>query len=419
VPAGSPVPPRPVRPATLHELPVLVVDDNATNRRILEEMLTNWRMRPLAVAEGRSALAALRRTVAAGTPFQLVLLDGHMPEMDGFSLAEHIQQAPELRGIAIVMLTSAGEPGDVARCRDLGISASLMKPVKQSELLDAILTALGRSLQEPPPRPAAPRPAPAGGRPLRVLLAEDHPVNQRLAVRLLEKQGHAVVVANNGREALAALEREPFDLVLMDVQMPELDGLEATAQLRRQERGTSRHVPVIAMTAHAMTGDRERCLAAGMDGYVSKPIRAEELLEALAGVALPPAAAPPAGPAAGAPREAEVFDKDEALQRVGGDVDLLRELVEVFLESCPGQLRELREAAAAGDPERMRRTAHAIKGAVSNFGARLAVEAAQRLETMDRDGVASAAQTCAALEDRLARLQLTLAAFAEGVASGR
>jgi PAS domain S-box-containing protein len=417
LPQGAALRPPPARPASLHDLPVLVVDDNATNRRILEEMLGHWHMRPVAVEDGRAALAALRRAVDTGEPFPLVLLDGHMPEMDGFALAEQIRRSPDLTGTTIVMLTSAGQPGDVARCRELGITAYLMKPVKQSELLDTILTALGSSWEPPEPALAA-GPAPSG-RPLHVLLAEDNAVNQKLVVRLLEKQGHTVVVAGNGREALAALERGRFDLVLMDVQMPELDGLAATARIRASEASGGSYtpagtrLPILAMTAHALKGDRERCLAAGMDGYVCKPIQSQQLFEAIADVVSGGAAAGPAAPPVSP--AAEVLDKAEALGRVGDDVELLKELVGLFLESCPRQLAELRQAVARRDAPALRRTAHALKGAVGIFGARAAVAAAQRLETMGRaEDLTHADAACAALEEALARLEPALADLVAG-----
>ncbi|MBX3026935.1 response regulator [bacterium] len=263
--------------AQLRDLRALVVDDNATNRRLVEQCLRNWRMLPTAVESGAEALRALIRARAAGTPFPLVLIDGRMPEMDGFALAARIQEDPTLTGSTVLMLTSDDRPGDLARCRELGIAAYLVKPIRQSELLDAIVTALG----SPEPRASAPPPAPraAGGRVLRVLLAEDNQVNQRLAVRLLEKRGHQVVVVDNGRDAVATAVEQRFDLVLMDVQMPEMDGFEATAALRAAERGTGIRRPIIAMTAHAMKGDRERCLLAGMDDYLAKPIQPSELFE--------------------------------------------------------------------------------------------------------------------------------------------
>jgi signal transduction histidine kinase/CheY-like chemotaxis protein len=294
VPAGAAPVPRPVR---LHALPVLVVDDNATNRRILGEMLSHLGMRPQLVDGADAALKALRGAVEAGDPFPLVLLDGSMPGMDGFGLAGNIRGRPELAGTTLVMLTSAGQPGDAARCRELGIQAYLIKPVKQSELLDAVFTALGVSAGDGPAPPAPA--APPIRRRLHVLLAEDNVVNQRLAVRLLEKHGHTVSLTGTGREALAALERQSFDLILMDVEMPEMDGLEATAEIRRRERDTARHVPILAMTAHAMKGDRERCLEAGMDGYVSKPIQAQELWQAIEVLAMTATAAAACGRGAG------------------------------------------------------------------------------------------------------------------------
>ncbi len=267
--AQGPAPrPAAAQPTRLHGMRVLVVDDNATNRRILEEVLRAWGVRPLAVDGGAAALTALRQAADAGEPFPLVLLDGHMPEMDGFTLAGHIRRERERGGVALVMLTSAARPEDVARCRELGIDVYLMKPVKQSELFDAVLSALGQALHRDE-EAAAPAAAEGPRRPLRVLLAEDHPVNQKLAVRLLEKRGHSVVVAGDGRQALAALDRQPFDLVLMDVQMPDMDGYETAGRIRRAEQGGGRRLPILAMTAYAMKGDRERCLAAGMDDYVA------------------------------------------------------------------------------------------------------------------------------------------------------
>jgi CheY-like chemotaxis protein len=275
--------PRPAEPANLRDLPVLVVDDNATNCRILEEMLKSWRMRPTGVVGGHEALAVLDQARKAGKTFPLILLDAQMPGMDGFALVERMKQIPELVGATIMMLTSAGHRGDAARCRELGIAAYLTKPIKQSELLQAILLALGTPAKKEARLPLVTRHVLRESRQrLRILLAEDNAVNQTLAVRLLEKWGHAVTVAGDGRAALAALEKTGFggfDLVLMDVQMPEMDGLETTAAIRVKEKVTGGHIPIIAMTAHTMKGDRERCLAAGMDGYISKPVQAQELFE--------------------------------------------------------------------------------------------------------------------------------------------
>jgi CheY-like chemotaxis protein len=268
----------------LRGVKVLVVDDNRTNRRILEGMLKHWEMKVLTVESGALALEQLSEAREAGMPYRLVLTDMHMPKMDGFALIEAIRERPELSTATIMMLTSAGHKGDAARCKELAVSAYLLKPIRQSELREAIARVLGAeksagaiplitrfSLQD----------AREPGSSLKVLLAEDNLVNQRLAVRLLEKRGHRVVVAANGIEALAALKKETFELIFMDVQMPEMDGMEATAAIREAEKGSGERVPVIALTAHAMKGDREKCLAVGMDGYLTKPIRPQELDDVL------------------------------------------------------------------------------------------------------------------------------------------
>ncbi len=410
-PRGAPAERAPAPRVTMPGLPVLVVDDNATNRRILEKALAGWAMRPTCVEGGEQALAALGRAHQAGEPFALVLIDGHMPGMDGFTLADRIQRTPQTAGATLVMLTSGGQPGEAARCRELGIASYLMKPIKQSDLLRAISSALHLTSQgepRPGPVPAAPR---GLQRPLRVLLAEDNMVNQRLAVRLLEKAGHTAVVVGNGREAVAALERQPFDLVLMDVEMPDMNGFEATAVIREQEKKTGRHVPIVAMTAHALKGDRERCLAAGMDGYVPKPIQAPELRRVMEEL-VPPGPAPQG--AAAAEPDGEAWDSSDALECVGGDRQLLAEICQVFAAQCPRWRADLRDAIARGDAARLCRTAHSLKGAVGNFRARAAFDQAQRLEAMGRDGdLTSAADVCARLETELDRLLPALAALAQ------
>jgi len=267
-------------PEILRGVRVLIVDDNRTNRGILEGMLKRWEMKPTAVEGGEEALKQLALAWEAGDPYGLILTDTHMPQMDGFRLVERIRESPQLATATIMMLTSAGRRGDAARCQKLGVAAYLLKPIRQSELREAI----GRVLGAEPEDGAIPLitrfTLQAMREPsafLSVLLVEDNAVNQRLAARLVEKRGHRVVVAANGREALAALEKDDYDLVLMDVQMPEMDGLEATAAIRKMEEGSGKHQTVVALTAHAMKGDEERCLAAGMDGYLSKPIRPAEL----------------------------------------------------------------------------------------------------------------------------------------------
>ncbi len=286
----------PVQPANLRGLRVLVVDDHETNRRILRDILTYWQMRPTVVDGGMVALAELRQAALAGSSYDLVLLDAMMPELDGFAVAERIRREPETARLPVLMLTSGGQLGELARCKEVAIDGYLIKPMKQSDLLDAILTVLGDKVAGLEPEPP-PKPTEEVGRPLRVLLAEDHPVNQKLVTRLLERAGHTVHVAPDGRVAVAALEREPFDLVLMDVQMPEMDGFEATAAIRAREREKGGHTVIVAMTAHAMKGDYERCLAAGMDGYVAKPIDRHDLFEAIRRLA-------PGEPGAGEPARA-------------------------------------------------------------------------------------------------------------------
>jgi CheY-like chemotaxis protein len=272
-------------PTMLADVRVLVVDDNATNRQILETTLSHWRMKSSSAAGAEDAIRLLKNAKSAGTPFGLMVVDCQMPDIDGFMLVERVQKLPELDGLITVMLTSGGQRGDAIRCKELGIAAYMIKPVLQSDLLEALLNVMG--LCEGAARPAelVTRHTLREGRaPLRILLTEDNAVNQLLALRILEKQGHVVVVVDNGAKALKACQENTFDLILMDVQMPVMDGVEATAAIREKERTTGKHVPIVAMTAHAMAGDRMRFLKAGMDGYVSKPIHLQELLEAIESV---------------------------------------------------------------------------------------------------------------------------------------
>jgi signal transduction histidine kinase/CheY-like chemotaxis protein len=285
VSGGKPIVVAPIVPTEiLQNVKVLVVDDNGTSRRILERMLSRWEMRLKSVENGEDALAELSAAREAGEPYALILTDLRMPKMDGFDLVERIRSKAELSTATIMVLASAGNSGDGVRCQELGVAAYLMKPIRQSELREAIARVLGDHGKEGP-LPLITRFSLQAARDpsafLRVLVAEDNPVNQLLAVRLLEKRGHRVVVAVNGREALQALDKGRFDLVLMDVQMPEMDGMEATAAIRQHEKSTGLHTPIIALTANAMKGDREKYLSSGMDGYLAKPIRPLELDELL------------------------------------------------------------------------------------------------------------------------------------------
>jgi two-component system, sensor histidine kinase and response regulator len=281
--------PHPTEEVSLAGLTVLIVDDNLTNRRILTDMLWLWEARPTAAASAQEALSLMRRASQQGHRFTLLLTDAHMPEMDGFDLATQIQSSPQLAKSVILMITSGQHPGDQARCRNLGISGYVTKPVRRAELRAAITGAFASHAQLTQTRAPTQPWATVTRDPLRtnvvppsrILLAEDNIVNQRVAIRLLEKEGHSVVVASNGTEALAAWRDQPFDVILMDVQMPQRDGFQTTAEIRRAESGTNIHVPIVAMTAHAMSGDRERCLAAGMDDYISKPIRKSDLMNVI------------------------------------------------------------------------------------------------------------------------------------------
>jgi signal transduction histidine kinase/CheY-like chemotaxis protein len=405
---GKAQPASPVLAAELQGLPVLVVDDNETNRRILYEMTRGWGMRPCAAESGALALAALETAQQEGDPFRLLLIDGNMPVMDGFELAEKVQRRVLRNGAAeatVLMLTSGGQPGEANRCRQLGISAYLLKPVLKADLLAAILTALSH-----PPTETADRPALVtrhtlreSARKLRILVAEDNAVNQAVILRVLQKMGHTPLLAQNGKEALALALAEKFDIAFMDVQMPEMDGLAATAAIREREKARGTHLPIFAMTAHAMKGDRERCLAAGMDGYVTKPVRFSDIEQTLASLATTPAA-----PVKAAEAEA-TWNRAEALDRIGGDEELLRDLCHIFLEESPKLLQKLQQAVAAGDADGVMRAAHSIKGEASYLGADGTSHAARQLEEMGHNkDLSRAGDMLAALEREVASLHLNL-----------
>lgn len=385
------------RPDTLLlQFPVLIADDNAVNRRIFVETLARWQMKPKAVEGGRAALAALLEAAEAGSPFALVLLDANMPDLDGFEVAERIRRQHILAGATIMMLTSSGQYGDAARCQELGVATYLTKPIRPAELLQAIYRALERPAGDVFSAQAVIS-LRGSARSLRVLLAEDNLVNQRVAVGLLTRRGHSVEVANNGREAIAALERGTFDVVLMDVQMPEVGGFEATAAIRARERETGGRVRIVAMTAHAMPGDRERCLAAGMDEYLSKPVEPRALFAMVeSGTTISDAPAAPATPH---------FDLEDLERRMGGDQALVRDVVRVFLDEGPRQLAAIRAAVGRGDGGLIRTTAHTLKGAVSYLCATRVVDAARELEAIGREGTIEKADAAyRRLESEMARL---------------
>jgi two-component system sensor histidine kinase/response regulator len=372
------------KPSALEGLRVLVVDDNGTNRRILEEMLASWHMRPMVASDATSAMSALRLAATSDRRFDAVILDGQMPEVDGFTLARRIRRDRDLARTRILMLTSIGHE-ERARGKTVA-NAYLSKPVKHSDLLDALTRVVGvstRFTQEAPAR------RPVGKRPrrvLRILVAEDNPINRTLVTTLLKKRGHKVTAVENGRAALdaTATENGQYDIVLMDLQMPELGGLEATAAIREREAGGNSHLPIIALTAHAMQGDRERCLAAGMDGYLSKPIDVDQLMSAVeqyGGRTSPETTAAPGGSSATA-----VFDEHAALACTGGDRRLLRKVVAMFQSDAPSNLRRIERALGARDAEALRMAAHALKGAIATVGSNAGRQAAAALEQLAKDG---------------------------------
>jgi two-component system sensor histidine kinase/response regulator len=384
---------------------VLVVDDNATNRSIFERTLTKWMMLPTTVDGGAAALRAVSEAQERSAPFDLVLLDVNMPEMDGFATVERMSSTIKGPVPTIMMLTSGDHTGDAARCRSMGIAAYLIKPVRQSSLRTAIL----RALTLPPTKPAvvvAPPPKPMSA-PLKILLAEDNAVNQRVATGLLQKAGHTVMVAENGREALTALESMAFDLILMDMQMPEMGGAEAMGIIREREQTAGGHMPIVALTAHALKGDRERCIEAGADGYVPKPISPPMLFHEIDLVLARLASSPGQRPSAS--------DRG-ALARVEADPAMLREIIAIFINDCPKQVAALRTGLDAGDWDAVYRAAHTLKGAVGNFQAQDIVAHLQRLEARAREGnLDTCRKIFEQVEAELARLIASLAESGERI----
>ena len=383
---------------SLRGIKVLVVDDHATNRRILEEVLKSWAMEVELVESGSAAIAALEAATQASA-FDLVLMDLMMPEMDGLETVARIRENAAFAQVPVLLLSSADRAGYSTRSRSLGIAHNLLKPVKQSDLLEAIGAAVAVAPSvETSRRDEAPMDEPMAVERCRVLLAEDGVINQQVAVRLLEERGHSVEVVNNGRAAVERVAEQPFDVVLMDVQMPEMDGIEATAAIRRAEAQTGGHIPIVAMTAHAMKGDRDRFLAAGMDGYVAKPVRPHELYAAVEG----------GDPNAEAELPAPVdvpFEWDAALESVGGDEAMLRELAEMFFTECPKLMEQIREHIAGADGPELRQAAHTLKGSAHVFGAEEVAGAAHRLEEIGREeAFADAEEALALLEDEVTRL---------------
>jgi two-component system, sensor histidine kinase and response regulator len=403
---------------SLRDMRVLIVDDNATNRQILANMLQKWHMHPSSAQSGAKAIVTLGEATGLGRSFPLILLDAQMPEMDGFALAECIKRNPEWRAATVMMLSSAGQRGDAMRCRELGIAAYLTKPIRPSELLDAILTALGTRVRPADTTELVTRHSLREKRMhLHILLTEDNAVNQLLALRLLEKQGHTVVTAANGRKALEAMDNDTFDAVLMDIQMPEMDGWEATRAIREKEKSTGGHIPIVAVTAHAMKGDQERCAAAGMDYYVAKPIRTPELLAVLAKIKSakevdgPDVFADP--PSKESLREA--IDMAAALERLDGDRALFNELAHLFEEECPKTVEGMRQAIAKHDVKSLEHHAHSLKGSSASLGAFSVSQAAGEIERLARsDNLEDTSVQFGVLQDEIERLFSELQVLGHG-----
>ena len=404
----------------LRDLRVLVVDDNATNRLILSEILASWQMRAVAVNDVAGALAALREAAGRGEPFHLVLTDALMPDVDGFTLATEIARDEQLATTKVILLTSAGLLRPRGQTGTATFAATLTKPVKQSDLLDAIVTTFAAA-NRPTAAPRARRPRRRSraklrkAQSLRVLVAEDNATNQKLVLTLLSQRGHEVVVVGNGRQAVETSAAQPFDVILMDVQMPELGGLEATAAIRARERDAGGHVPIIALTAHAMSGDRERCLAAGMDAYVSKPLRPQDLFSAIDLFFAPSDESRAEAVTAPPPEPAQKVDRATLLASFGGKAKLVADVVGVFLADTPTMLGRLRTAARAGDAAEVAAAAHAIKGAAGLFSQGQAFECARRLEKVARAGdLSSIDAVCADLETAISGLTEELRGLVQG-----
>ena len=404
---------------TMRGLRVLVVDDNATNRRIFHEMLSNWEMIPLLTTSAQEAMIEVERAADADWSFDLVLVDAMMPETDGFTLAKQLRNAPGTANAPIIMLSSGVRPGDDALAQSAGISTLLTKPVQQSVLLDAIQNAIERKAGTSATIQAVPEILPAGkpvSRALRIMIAEDNVINRAVAAGILEKQGHSLVHVENGREAVEATAREAFDLIFMDVQMPEMDGFEATRRIREMEQSNGHRTPIVAMTAHAMTGDRERCLAIGMDDYIAKPIRKEDLLRIIENCSNAAATRVPEPLAEsllnGTESAPSLYTREELLEQCDCDDELMEKLISLFNENTPRILDSIRESIAQRNSAGLEGAAHNLLSSLGAFGAGPARNLALRLEEQGQLGdFADADERFANLEREIDKIYDALGEF--------
>ena len=393
---------------------VLIVDDNATNRRILEDTLARWDMRPTMADSGPAALLLLHQAARTGWKYNLIVMDSQMPRMDGFEVLERIQASPELSAGTVMMLTSAERPEDARRCQELGVSAYLIKPVTQIELLRSIREIFS-GVQQPEEEKSARQRVVRTARRLHILLAEDNNLNQQVACGMLEAMGHSVTVADNGRKAVEACEAGAFDLIFMDIQMPEMDGYDATHLIRQRQQQSGVRAPIVAMTAHAMSGDREKCLAAGMDDYIPKPIALDQLfsvIESNAGhyqeaVEQTPGALPAEPGAAGQSTAGEdnapALDLEVILQRFGGNENLLRKAASMFPTEAETLLATLSRAREAGNVADLLTAAHTLKGMLRMFEVNRAANAAFELEREAREGSLGTVEQYEFLKSEVAR----------------
>ena len=415
------------KPQNLSEMPVLIVDDNTTNRIILQEMITSWGLVPTTTTNGKEALDRFNEAYNSGTPYPLILLDVQMPEMDGFEVAQRIKDAPAGKNTRIILLSSIGQRGDSDRCREIGISGYLPKPLKQSELFDAIMMTMGLR-EEEMPTVITRHKVYEERESFNILLVEDNQINQTLAIKLLETRGHHVTPTSNGVEAIQAFKKGDFDLILMDVQMPEMDGFEATRKIRKIENNDEKSenrskvkqtpltnqssihsIPIVAMTAHAMRGDREKCIEAGMDDYVSKPIKPEALfcvIDKVVRKSQSKKAQKRIQPLQDSKTYSpKTFDLSVAMKTVLGDEVLFREIAEMFIKNCADSIAKIKEGIARNDACILKREAHSLKGAIGNFSAKDAYEVAYHLEKLgEQSEMATAKEELSNLERALNEL---------------
>jgi CheY-like chemotaxis protein/HPt (histidine-containing phosphotransfer) domain-containing protein len=384
----------------------LAVDDNMANCRVLASILRSAGMVVETLCDGADVAGAIRARRASGSPFDLVVLDTRLPGIDGFEIARSILADSSVAPPVLLLLTVPGQRGDAARCKEIGVSGYLAKPVSSYELIKAAAAALGIAQHDSVPLITR-HSLRENVRSLDLLLVEDNVINQKLAVKLLEKRGHTVHIANNGKEAVEALQRKRYDLVLMDLQMPVMGGIEACTVIRRGE-ASDQHIPIIAMTAHTLSRDREQCKEAGMDGFVSKPVRVEQLMaeiERVLHTESPPPDVPAAQPAIAAGER--LYDRAATLDRLGGDADLLAEVAQIYITSAPTHLEILAAALDRAEPEALHREAHALKGATATFEAPVVYTAIAELEAFGKRGDLQAASTAFATVKSLVNALMT------------